>query len=454
MAAAPERRVAPLLPTLVLGAGACWLLASLKGSPAFVPAAPQPPAQRGSRTALRGFKEDFDAWRSALSPEEKALLQKQAQNEYNKKFRKTDEFKQDLPEEKVQSFAKILGKFFDAESEDYKKEVAARTPDYEGLAKRAGEKKMDFSLKNKVVEVDRDADRRYQFATARIEEAKAKGELFPQSSPLTEKWVFQNDDEESHKKNLEVLEFIKRAKDDPSCPPDAKAYMEEWVKQGIPPMGENMELPVPQVLVNQIHTLSNVMKESLEEWAQNKTEAEVEAIKKDKYPEIAARVIGHLSDKYISARDEIEHEVETMKDFFRSQKDMPGKTKADVLKEIWEELPKYTEKPLPPLDEEVLAQLSEVPANVPGQWNHSWGTADKLYKSEAIDAFGLKYLLGVFETQEEAQKAFADWNAEYEKARVEMKSEMEQWGKQEQARMDRDTSGQERIKKVLEEARR
>merc|ERR1712026_34600 len=59
--------------------------------------------------------------------------------------------------------------------------------------------------------------------------------------------------------------------------------------------------------------------------------------------------------------------------------------------------------------------------------------------SEAIDAFGAKYLLGVFETKDEAKKAFADWNGEFEKARGEMEAELEQWGKQEQARLDRDT---------------
>jgi hypothetical protein len=31
---------------------------------------------------------------------------------------------------------------------------------------------------------------------------------------------------------------------------------------------------------------------------------------------------------------------------------------------------------------------------------------------------------------------------------------MQQWSKQEQARLDKDTTGQERIKKVLDEARR
>jgi len=230
--------------------------------------------------------------------------------------------------------------------------------------------------------------------------------------------------------------------------------MEKWVKEGIPAVGENIKVQVPQVLANQLHTMSMMIKDGMEEYAQNKTEAEVEAYRKDKLPEVAAGTIKHLVDKYVGARDQVEREASNMKAFYRAQEDQPGKTKADVLKEIWAELPKMTKKPLPPLDEEMLAELAEVPANVPGQDKHSWGTADVLHKSEAIDAFGLKYLLGVFETKDEAQKAFTDWNAEYEKARVEMKAEMEQWGKQEQARLDRDTSGPERIKKVLEESRR
>merc|ERR1712039_442887 len=174
----------------------------------------------------------------------------------------------------------------------------------------------------------------------------------------------------------------------------------------------------------------------------------------EKMPEIFAGITKVLTDKYISARDEVQKDADTMKEFFRSQKEMPGKTKADVLKEIWAELPKYSDKPVPPLDEEMLADLAEEPAVIEGEFNHNWGTSDKLYKSEAIDVFGGKYLLGVFETKEEAQNAFTDWNGEYEKARGEMKAELEQWGKQEQARLDRDTAGQERIKEVLENAKR
>ena len=46
------------------------------------------------------------------------------------------------------------------------------------------------------------------------------------------------------------------------------------------------------------------------------------------------------------------------------------------------------------------------------RFKHSWGTAEKLYKSEAIDSFGNKYLLGVYETVKEAEKAFDEWNKE------------------------------------------
>merc|ERR1719190_187786 len=163
------------------------------------------------------------------------------------------------------------------------------------------------------------------------------------------------------------------------------------------------------------------------------------------------KLLTKVSDNYNKAREEIEESNEKMKEFFRSQKEMPGKTKADVLKEIWAELPKITDKPVPPLDEEMLAELAETPAVIEGEFNHTWGTADLLYKSEAIDAFGAKYLLGVFETKAEAEKAFADWNGEYEQARADLKVEMAQWSKQEQARLDKDTSGADRIKQALEE---
>jgi len=163
------RRSAPLLPALL---AAC-------------------PAAVRRRTAMRGFKEDLEAWRSSLTAEEQELVQKQATGEFNKNFRKSDACKKVLLEEKVKSFSKILGKFSDAESEDYMKEAEAKVPNYYRLLEKAGDKELDFALTNRIAEIDRDADRRYLFATRNIEKAAKKGELYPQSSPMMEPWEFR-----------------------------------------------------------------------------------------------------------------------------------------------------------------------------------------------------------------------------------------------------------------------
>merc|ERR1712003_310805 len=168
--------------------------------------------------------------------------------------------------------------------------------------------------------------------------------------------------------------------------------------------------------------------EQVQSFKENNTEAAVEALEKNMQPAIMQTAL-ELTDKYYKARD-------------------------DVLRALWTELGKYLGKPVPPVDEELMAELENIPAVREGEYRHNWGVADKLYKSEAIDAFGMKYLLGVFDTVEDAQKAFVEWNTEYEKARADMKSEMQQWSKQENARLEADTSGSDRIKKILEEARR
>jgi len=386
------------------------------------------------------------------------MIQAQAEGEFNKKFRKSDEFKKNLPDAKVQEFTKILQKFFDAEAEDYKKEEEAKQPDYDGLSKKAGQKQMDFSLKSRIVEVNRDADRRYKFAASKINEAVDNGEMFPQSSPLLETWVIKNDDDKSHEMAVKVLDWIKKASEHESATPETKATLEKTVAQGVPAMGEPFELFLPQVIVNQIHHMTEILQGELAIVSESISKADFDKYVKEKVPEIGARTIAHLVGKYIEARDDVEKEVEQMKYFYRTQGDkeeeMKGKTKADVLKEIWEAAAEMADGSIPPLDEEVLAELADEPAIIEGEFYHNWGTANYLYKSEAIDAFGSKYLLGVFETKDEATKAFEDWNGEYEKARGEMKAELEQWGKQEQARLDRDTAGQERIKEVLETAKR
>jgi hypothetical protein len=406
---------------------------------------------------MLGFKEDFESWRSSLTAEEQAMIQEQAQGEYNKAYRKTDAFKKDLPEEKVKAFSKILGKFFENESEDYKKEQQGRTPDYDGLLKKAGDKKLDFSLKYSIIELDRDADRRYEFASMKIRQREAAGAemKYPQSSPKMEKWAVLNNDTESHENAKKVIEFMKNAK--ATAPDSVKPMIDEWVAKGIPPMGEDFELMLPEVLINQMLTLQVFLDEGLKALSENETEATVQKYIKESVPEIAGKIIPWIQNNYVNARDDVENSVMAIKDFYRSQakrKD-EGLTKADILKEIWEELPKFTDQPVPPLDDEMLAELAQIPAVQEGDFMHSWGTADKLYKSEAIDAFGDTYLLGIYETKEESRKAFDEWNKEFEAASAGMQGEMAQWQKTEQARLDEGESdeGTQRIRKMLEEAK-
>merc|ERR1740138_1153278 len=206
--------------------------------------------------------------------------------------------------------------------------------------------------------------------------------------------------------------------------------------------------------MTQFMYMRSLIKRDLETMIETDGEEKTKKWADENMKELEAGVMQQLIDNYGAARDEVQEDADNLKKFFKSQKDFPGKTKADVLKELWAELPKYSDKPVPPLDDEMLSELALEPYTEKGEFKHNWGIADKLYKSEAIDAFGSKFLLGIYETKEEATKAFDDWNKEYEAARLISIEEMKQWSKQEQARLDRDVAGQERIKIVLEEARR
>merc|ERR1711972_489078 len=270
-------------------------------------------------------------------------------------------------------------------------------------------------------------------------------------SPLLQAFEIENGDAASHEAAVAFFKGLKEtlsASDAPGAKELAATYGE------VPAVGEKVMFEAPAVVMNQVGWANMWLSNTLKSMAENKTQAEVEAFSKGAMPEAYESVLDFIAKNYVKARGEVEGDVKAMKDFYSSQKEMAGKTKADVLKEIWAELPKWSGDSVPPLDEEMLAELAEEPATQEGEFKHSWGIADKLYKSEAIDAFGQKYLLGVFETQDEARKAFADWNSEYEQARADMKVEMQEWSKQENARLDKDPSGRERIKKVLEEARR
>merc|ERR1711972_1220178 len=212
--------------------------------------------------------------------------------------------------------------FFDAEAADYKKEVAAKVPNY--------------NRRSRIVEIDRDADRRYTFATRKIKKLAEKGEMFPQSSPMMEAWEFANDDAESHEALKKVMEAVKaagyeapkkedvegRKKEmektllangvDPANVTKAidsydfsKSITEKMVEKGVPPMGEKFIVLLPMQLVNQLHSARKTLIDAVETFKENHTEAEVKELEAA-LPEQFHNVIMNLSKTYFSARDEVE----------------------------------------------------------------------------------------------------------------------------------------------------
>lgn len=82
----------------------------------------------------------------------------------HKKCCKSEGSKKNPSGGKMEFLEQIVAKFFDVDAEDDNKAVAARMPDYAGLQKRAGEKKMDYSHESKSIEASADADCRHHLA--------------------------------------------------------------------------------------------------------------------------------------------------------------------------------------------------------------------------------------------------------------------------------------------------
>jgi len=389
---------------------------------------------------MSGFKEDFDSWKSTLSTDEKDLLLRQAQGELNKKFRKSDELKKDISDEKVESFGKIMQKFFDSEKDDYLKDQEAKPPNYNALKDRGNSaSSFDWGLSYAVVEIDRDAERRYEFAMERMLKAKEAGTTFGQSATYSEPVPIKNDDEESHALNKMAMELLKHLGTRDGQSEEFKKMAAEFE---LPPMGTNFTQVVPKSLHDTILKGREVYKAKIITYIANHTEEETNKYIDGPLFKEWQEALVTIHKEYYDAVDTVAKDVAGVKAHFMTQKgrekELADKTKADILKEMWAELPKLTDKPIPPLDEEILAELAQEPAIIEGQFDHNWGTADKLYKSEAISPFGEKYLLGIFETMEESENAFTAWNKEYMEAREQLKVERDQWGKQEQARVDAD----------------
>merc|ERR1711933_572675 len=210
--------------------------------------------------AMGGFKEDFDAWKSSLSPEEAELMRTQAKGEFDKNFRKSEDFMKGLPDEKTESFGKILGKFFDSEAEDYEKELASTLPRPPSVLDKVLEKEFEFKLTHRIVTIDRDAERRYKFAMQRNTLLQAKGEEgVGESSPMLSKWRIQNDDAESNAGLKFLHKVAMGVAESEDCPEDLSKQIKEGLAKGVPAIGEIVEADVPMYLMNQLTFFNNVI---------------------------------------------------------------------------------------------------------------------------------------------------------------------------------------------------
>merc|ERR1719343_1122023 len=179
----------------------------------------------------------------------------------------------------------------------------------------------------------------------KIKAAEREGKKFPQSSPLLEKWGLLNNDTKSHEYIKQTFKIMEELSKDANCPPEAKKYIEEWLKEGVPAMGENIELAIPQVLMQQFMFMRATIKKDLETMVEQDGEEKTKKWMEENLKELEGGVMEQLIDNYVTARDDVQKDADDLKKFFQSQQDKPGKTKADVLKELWAELPKYSDKP-------------------------------------------------------------------------------------------------------------
>jgi len=154
--------------------------------------------------------------------------------------------------------------------------------------------------------------------------------------------------------------------------------------------------------------------------------------------------------KWAKANMEVEHAAQSYKNIYSNIEKETEKSKADVLKEIWAGMKEIGQE-MPALDEDMLAELDKQSAAV--DFISPWATADKLYKSVALDRFGSQYLVGIYETIEAAQEAFLQWKANYDESFATRDEEYKSKTKIAASEEKNDAAAKEKIRNTLKEAR-
>jgi len=412
------RRTSVLPRVLVVGASA-GLLATLAGVN-FVSVSS---GRSLRRTGLQSFKDDFLAWKATLTPEERAVSLEQAQNEFNKKYKSTENFKKELPEEKVNNLRDIVSKFLDTESADYKKAKMQKSfaEDNELIDNRIARMNFDFSLRPRLTEIDRDAERRYFFASERFEAAAQAGSEWLPAPPAIKLVEVNNTGAENHARNKQIAEqHVRIVKAMPGVTAEQIAMAEKFAAS-LPAEGTPWEMWQYRALLKYYDMIDawvdGLVAAKEAEMGPEKFKAWFDKEGKDDMEKLKQLEKTHTHYRFYESVEQIEDSVDATKAWFRNSVHMPGKTKADMVREMWK-VAEAAGKQLPPLDEEILADIAKYPAHLEGEYKHSWGTAEKLWKMECVDPYGMVFLLGVFDTEELAIDAFNAFNVQYEEGRA------------------------------------
>ena len=213
------------------------------------------------------------------------------------------------------------------------------------------------------MEIDRDADRRWMFAsmTARAEEAE--GKTPSDSAPFEDLYKFSKETAET------VHKFLAEANSASSAPAGLKKDIEKVLKEN--PPSDDFKVRFPRVLherlakkmgslqrdppacfrllcflevcslrgpfggkpncsrpSEEVHVCLLCVTQEIEDYAANHSEAETKEFKTRTAPEELLKTAAEVIKPYYEAREANEKKVQNLKAFFRSQKDVAGKTKA------------------------------------------------------------------------------------------------------------------------------
>ncbi|CAE7514291.1 tdp2, partial [Symbiodinium sp. CCMP2456] len=211
----------------------------------------------------------------------------------------------------------------------------------------------DFGLKRRVVEIDRDAYRRWMYASMRARVEEAEGKEPSDSAPFEDLYKFSKETAET------VHKFIAEANSASSAPAGLKKDIEKVLKEN--PPSDDFKVRFPRVLHERlakkmgrmlqtfvvVHVCceADIVKEifkvmpkysdtpmppldeEIEDYAANHSEAETKEFKTRTAPEELLKTAAEVIKPYYVAREANEKKVQDLKAFFRSQKDVAGKTK-------------------------------------------------------------------------------------------------------------------------------